>query len=195
MICFTLGHSNLPWTRFIRLLRLQGVTRVLDVRPHPEEGPSRFHRHHLEWMLPPSGISYAWLGDDLGGELPAKGLPAPVNLDRRDLMHRQPTYIAGWLRLVQDLRDFPGPTCLLGSTENPLRCHRHWLIGQDLAALGVEVLHIRGTRKGPTQVLKVLPPATPTATPATRHPHASTPPQETWTDPIRPVSRAHHPES
>jgi len=176
------------------LLRAQGITQLLDIRPCPDEGPPRFHRHHLAWMLPGGGIHYDWLGDALGGTFPDEALPAPLGLDRREAMHRQPAYLHGWRRLLQALRDTPGPACLLGSAEDPLPCHRHWLIGQDLADLGVEVLHIRKPRKGRTQVLKVLPTPPTLLPPLTERPTGkiprfapAPPPPETWTDPIRPT--------
>jgi uncharacterized protein (DUF488 family) len=64
---WTVGHSTLPLTRFLDLLRTHGITALADVRRFPG---SRRHPHFSREALAPAleeaGIAYAWL-PQLGG--------------------------------------------------------------------------------------------------------------------------------
>lgn len=159
MYCYTIGHANHRWNLFVGLLKKNGIHLLLDIRPEPDRSPRRFHANHLSWLLPTHGIRYRWEGEALGGRPADSSLPVAGGSDRRAVMHADLRYREGLLGLLQELRNSPDPVCLLGGSEDPAACHRHWLIGNDLLSMGVEVLHIRKPRNKPDRVLKFVPPA------------------------------------
>ena len=65
---FTIGHSTHSWERFVALLRSANVTAVADVRtaPYSRHYP-HFNRDDLREELRSDGISYVFLGKELGG--------------------------------------------------------------------------------------------------------------------------------
>src|SRR5438552_16394672 len=64
---FTVGHSNLEFTRFVALLNQHGIQALADVRssPYSQYNP-QFNRETLERALREEGISYVFLGQELG---------------------------------------------------------------------------------------------------------------------------------
>jgi uncharacterized protein (DUF488 family) len=64
----TIGHSTHSWERFITLLRKANVTAIADVRSSPYSRHSpQFNRQELCEELRLDGISYVFLGKELGG--------------------------------------------------------------------------------------------------------------------------------
>src|SRR5215470_10984287 len=65
---FTIGHSVHSGERFMTLLRNVGITAVADVRTSPYSHYSpQFNRDDVREQLRRNGISYAYLGKELGG--------------------------------------------------------------------------------------------------------------------------------
>src|SRR5579862_3475831 len=64
---FTVGHSTHAQERFIGLLSAHGITAVCDVRskPYSRVNP-QFNRDELKEVLPVYGITYLFLGKELG---------------------------------------------------------------------------------------------------------------------------------
>ena len=65
---YTLGHSAMELSSFLRILRPFDITLLMDVRSKPQS--MRFpHFDHieLESALPGAGIRYILMGDELGG--------------------------------------------------------------------------------------------------------------------------------
>src|ERR1700722_20120562 len=63
-----IGHSTLPYERFLELLRRCSVTAVADVRtaPYSRHSP-QFNKDTLRNELRHDGIAYVFLGQELGG--------------------------------------------------------------------------------------------------------------------------------
>jgi uncharacterized protein (DUF488 family) len=142
----TIGHSSQEPAAFVSLLRLHGVTTVVDVRsaPYSRYAP-QFNQGALRSLVETAGLRYIWAGDRLGGRPgdPAcyrDGVVRVGNLDY-GAMARQPSYQEG-VRLLLD-EAARGLTAVLCSEEDPRRCHRHRLIEPTLHERGVNVLHIR----------------------------------------------------
>ena len=64
---FTIGHSTQAAERFIMLLNKHGITAVADVRstPYSRMNP-QYNREDLRTALNDAGISYVFLGKELG---------------------------------------------------------------------------------------------------------------------------------
>ncbi len=67
-IIYTIGHSNRSLDDFIVTLSHYRISKVADVRslPHSRANP-HFNKEVLEYELPRSSVSYAWMGTGLGG--------------------------------------------------------------------------------------------------------------------------------
>lgn len=140
---FTVGHSNHSAEKFIRLLTGYGIEAVVDTRSRPYSGYApRFDARAIEGSLSDAGISYLFLGGELGGR--------PENDEFYDakgrvdyaLVGRSWQFLDGISRLEGDIL-----TCvvaLLCSEEDPARCHRRLLVGRALEERGIPLRHIRG---------------------------------------------------
>ena len=72
---FTIGHSTHSWEKFLELLRQHRIEAVADVRssPYSQFNP-HFNRESLQLALPQQGISYVFLGEELGARLIVGGV-------------------------------------------------------------------------------------------------------------------------
>ena len=67
---FTVGHSNHSGGYFLSLLKKHNIAFVVDVRsaPYSRFNP-QFNKDDLKASLKSNGITYAFFGKDLGGEI------------------------------------------------------------------------------------------------------------------------------
>lgn len=143
MKIYTIGHSNLAFDEFAKLLQANGIKLVIDVRsvPYSRYSP-QFNREELQEALERLGIGYRYLGDSLGGR---PDDPACYNGDKPDYdkIARQEAYRSGIKELVRVAEE--RPTAIMCSEEDPSHCHRHLLITQTLLneREDIEVIHIR----------------------------------------------------
>src|SRR5262245_30427594 len=67
---FTVGHSTRSVDDLVTLLRAADVAQLIDVRRFPaSRRHPRFNRAALQAALSVVGITYEWLGAELGGRL------------------------------------------------------------------------------------------------------------------------------
>ena len=67
-VVLTIGHSNHSLERFLALLQGAGVEMVADVRTTPASRRfPHFNKEALATALHAAGLSYLWLGRELGG--------------------------------------------------------------------------------------------------------------------------------
>jgi uncharacterized protein (DUF488 family) len=136
----TVGHSNHALAKFIALIEGAGVSTIADVRSRPvSRWVPHFNRGALEAALAERGISYLFLGRELGGRpddplLSTKGKPDYA------AMARAPAFAEGLARVIE--AGAKGKVALLCSERDPIDCHRFRLIGRELAARDVQVAHI-----------------------------------------------------
>lgn len=155
MKLYTIGHSNHPLEKFIRLLEDYGVMTLVDIRsaPYSRYNP-HFNKESLEIALPEHEIQYAYAGKYLGGRpqdatcykhrsIPPEGTDYLHEVDYPEVMKR-PWFIKGVERLLEIAGE--QTTAILCSEENPAECHRHHLIAKYILAEYPEfdVRHIRG---------------------------------------------------
>jgi uncharacterized protein (DUF488 family) len=119
---FTVGHGDAPFHEIERLLHLNGVSTIVDVRstPYSKHAPD-FQKSALMELTAAAGFGYRWMGERLGG--PATG---------------------GFDAALGDILalNLSGPVVLLCSERSPDACHRHLVLAPRLEATGVEVFHI-----------------------------------------------------
>lgn len=138
---FTIGHSNHSWEQFVRLLKMHNVTTICDVRsvPHSRMNP-QFDRESLKKGLREAGILYVFLGKELGGRS-----EDPACCDHGRVLYERlaatPLFRKGLQRVEDGVRK-RHRMALMCAEREPLECHRSILIGRQLDALGITVLHI-----------------------------------------------------
>lgn len=129
---YTIGHSSLTWDDFYRNLSEHGIEAIVDVRSSPRSRFSQFNRPVLRPRLNDQGLSYIYMGDELGGHAAARlGYEATA---------LTPMFESALGRVIET-----GARCrlaLMCSEHEPLECHRCLIIGRSLANRGVEVGHI-----------------------------------------------------
>lgn len=143
MRLFTVGHSNQTLQELIALLQQQRINAVADVRsmPYSRRLP-QFNRPELEAGLPRQGITYVFLGEELGARRDEPeaydGLVAAY-----ERVARLPAFQHGLNRVISGLKKGLN-LALLCAERDPLICHRGVLVSRHLSSRGIDVQHIHG---------------------------------------------------
>jgi uncharacterized protein (DUF488 family) len=141
---FTIGHSTHPLDEFVRMLRGNGVQRLVDVRtvPGSRHNP-QYGQEALETALPDAGIDYQWM-KELGGL--RKPSTDSMNTGWRNQSFRgyadymQTAEFADAVDRLVSLAE-KQTVAIMCAEAVPWRCHRS-LVGDALLVRGVEVLDI-----------------------------------------------------
>lgn len=140
----TIGHSSLDYESFIALLRRERVTAIADVRSSPYSRIfEHFNRERLKQELKADGISYAFLGDELGGRPPEPSFYCN-GIANYEIMAESERFQRGINRVISGAAKYR--IALMCSEHNPLDCHRCLLVGRALFENGIVVRHIIGDR-------------------------------------------------
>lgn len=142
---FTIGHSTHSWERFVALLQSTNVTAVADVRTSPYSRLyPHFNRDDLLEKLRSDGISYVFLGKELGGRPSERRFYCDGVADY-EKMAQASEFSEGLDRVVKGAKRYR--IALMCSERDPLDCHRCLLVGRALAQRGVRVSHILDDRR------------------------------------------------
>ena len=137
---FTIGHSNHTLDRFLDLLRLYDISAISDVRSSPY---SRFSPHFsqasLKATLPRAGITYVFLGKELGArpDDPACFVNGRVSYER---LAARPIFQEGLDRIRNGMKKYR--LALMCSEKDPLDCHRMILVCRHLRSPDLAIHHI-----------------------------------------------------
>ncbi|MDE2164363.1 MAG: DUF488 domain-containing protein [Alphaproteobacteria bacterium] len=137
---FTIGHSTHSFERFLALLSGAGIEAVADVRTAPvSRFCPQFNKARLDEALRAAGLSYVFLGQELGGrpDDPALYTNGIADFER---MAKSAAFHKGIDRVIVQARE--RRLALMCSEKHPLDCHRCLLVGRALAARGAAVQHI-----------------------------------------------------
>ncbi len=136
----TIGHSNHSLAEFIRLLEMNGVTAVADVRsaPYSRHRPE-FNREPLRQALRSEGITYIFLGQELGARSNDPSCYENGRIQYRRLAKTE-LFQSGLRRVMKGAQ--PQRIALLCAESEPLACHRSLLVARELEGLGASVSHI-----------------------------------------------------
>lgn len=148
-VIYTVGHSTLPISVFIELLKVHGVQMVADVRsvPGSRRNP-QFNREALAASLGEDGIEYVHMSG-LGGF--RKPVPGSVNTGWRNSAFRGYADYMSTPRFDESLESLASAArsrtvAVMCSEAVPWRCHRS-LIADALLVRGFRVLEIIGRRE------------------------------------------------
>jgi len=145
----TIGHSSLSYERFVSLLREARVTAVADVRSSPfSRRFPQFNKGDLQKQLRKDGLSYAFLGKELGGRPVSQDLFNEGVADY-ERMAATPSFAKGLERIIEGAKEHR--IALMCSEANPLECHRCLLVGRSLETYGISVKHILASGRTASQ--------------------------------------------
>lgn len=137
---FTVGHSTHRIERFVELLRKHGITALADVRssPYSRFNP-QFNREPLKKTLRELGISYVFLGEELGARSKDRCCYDNGRVNYRKLAQTS-LFQSGLERLKTGSATHR--IALMCAEKEPLDCHRTILVARELENSGVPVSHI-----------------------------------------------------
>lgn len=137
---FTLGHSTHPLEYLLGLLSRHRITALCDVRSKPySRANPQFNREELNKALRESGITYVFLGKELGArsedpECYENGKVRYERLAQTDLFRK------GLDRVQKGASEYR--IALMCAEKEPLECHRTILVARHLVARGLDIQHI-----------------------------------------------------
>jgi uncharacterized protein (DUF488 family) len=136
----TVGHSNHTIEHFLGLLQRHAVTVACDVRSDPfSRYTPHFSRDPLRQSLRDAGISYLFLGKELGARSENRACYRQGKV-QFDLLAREPVFLEGLARLLEGVRRHT--VALVCAEKDPLDCHRAILVARKVHEAGLPVAHI-----------------------------------------------------
>ncbi len=137
---YTIGHSTHSIEQFLALLEKHSITAVCDVRsaPYSRINP-QFNRETLRDALAQKGISYVFLGKELGAR-PRDPKCYREGKVRYDLLAKSDSFRRGLDRVKSGSRKYR--IALMCAEKDPLHCHRTILVSRELSKQGFEICHI-----------------------------------------------------
>ena len=127
---FTVGHSTHEIQDFIGLLEKYSIKILCDVRSQPySKYSSQFNKEFIELHLKNRGISYLFLGRELGGrsEDPAYYIDGKLEYG---FLSNNPLFQEGLNKLMETKRKCN--LAIMCSEADPLICHRTILVCREL---------------------------------------------------------------
>jgi uncharacterized protein (DUF488 family) len=141
----TIGHSNHSLEAFVALLRSHGVTACVDVRSSPwSRRVPHFNRETLRTALKEHGVTYLFLGRELGGR-PSDPACYEEGRVRYGKVAQTELFKAGLEQVQRGAES--DRLALVCAEREPLSCHRTLLVSRELEARGVAVSHIHADGK------------------------------------------------
>ena len=139
-VLFTIGHSTHGLEPFLSLLASHHIESVCDVRsiPYSRRNP-QFNREPFKEALAEAGITYVFLGKELGARStnPACFIEGKVQYSS---LVKEPIFAEGIKRLQEAIeRD---RVTLMCAERDPLNCHRTILICRELQTPALSIEHI-----------------------------------------------------
>ncbi len=138
---YTIGHSTHSTEKLIQLLASHGVTALADVRSQPYSRINpHFNRESLRTEMKTAGISYVFLGRELGARPEDRACYIDGQV-QYDVLARTALFQEGLTRIAQGISSHR--VALMCAEKDPLMCHRTILVCRHLAAVrGVTARHI-----------------------------------------------------
>lgn len=139
-ILYTVGHSNHSFEHFLGLLKKHSIEAIADVRSYPySQYTPQFNRDNLERCLKANGISYVFLGKELGARRDEASCYEGNKVVYGKIAETE-AFQKGLKRLVTGAQKMR--VAIMCAEKDPLTCHRTILVayyGKDLFS---NVIHI-----------------------------------------------------
>lgn len=149
-VLFTIGHSTHSLEHFLRLLQRHSIEVVADVRsiPYSQHNP-QFNREALQIAVKAQGMSYVFLGKELGARSDNPGCYIDGKV-QYNYLAEEPIFLAGLSRLKRGVQQYR--VALMCAEKDPLTCHRTILVCREMKSPELEILHILGDGEIETHV-------------------------------------------
>lgn len=128
-VIYTIGSSTRSIEEFISLLQTYKIEVLIDTRRFPTSSFPHFKKENLQKVISESGITYIYLGKELGGFRPG---------GYKEYIHTT-MFKKGLTTLEEIAKD--KVIAIMCAERLPWRCHRRF-IGKELEARNWKVLHI-----------------------------------------------------
>src|SRR5688572_19005958 len=120
---YSIGHSNHEWGRFVELLTMHGVRRLVDVRSQPVSRYTAYFSYpDVGKNLAAKRIEYTFLGRELGGRPDGAEFYDEQGRVLYDRWASAAVFRAGLDQLIELAAGTP--TAMMCSEEDPSICHR-----------------------------------------------------------------------
>jgi len=145
MHLYTIGHSTHSTEKFVELLSEHSITAVCDVRssPYSKYNP-QFNRETIQKDLKGYGISYVFLGKELGPRSDDPSCYKEGKVQYHKLAEAD-SFRHGLERIKKGMQSYR--IALMCSEKDPVTCHRTILICRHLRPDEIEIRHILGRRE------------------------------------------------
>lgn len=151
---YSIGHGNKTINDFVVELNSFDIKYLIDVRskPYSKFNP-HFNKNELKFKLKDEGITYAFMGDKLGG-LPEDRSCYTDNKVDYEILKGKDFFIKGLQRIINAF-DQGIKVVIMCSESKPQECHRSKLIGRELLKENISISHIiaKGKTKDQATVL------------------------------------------
>ncbi len=138
---YTIGHGRRTLDDFVAILKKHEISAIADVRTTPvSRWAPWFNRAQLSQTLGDAGITYVFLGEELGGRPSDDKLYTLEGHVRYRAMSESEPFIQGFERLVSGTEKFR--LAAMCSESDYHDCHRNLLIGRVAAIQNIDVVHI-----------------------------------------------------
>lgn len=140
LVVYTVGHSTLLLTDFVRILVDNEITALADVRSSPYSGFNpQFNKEKLGNELSARNIMYVFIGNKLGARSadPACYKDGQVQFDR---LAETTAFKNGIERIEKGASRYR--IALMCAERDPLECHRTILVARELEKNDMEIRHI-----------------------------------------------------
>jgi len=139
-VLFTVGHSVHPIDHFIKILKMNRIDAVADVRSSPySKFTPQFNRESLKKTLKDHGIHYVFLGDELGARRDETECYENNKVVYRKVANL-PSFKSGISRLQEGAKKMR--VVIMCAEKDPLTCHRTVLVAHFSRDLFSDTLHI-----------------------------------------------------
>jgi len=137
---FTIGHSNRSIDEFVVLLKQHQITALADVRSHPySRYLPHFSQKSIERSLQDAGITYVFLGRELGARSPNPDCYISGKASYQKIAQTE-EFKTGLERLDRGAEQYR--ISLMCAEQDPMTCHRAILICQYLSSEIWSIQHI-----------------------------------------------------
>jgi len=137
----SIGQGKHSLATLLDELRRVDASYLIDVRstPYSRHQPE-FAREHLELSLRGGPIKYVYMGDLLGGRPTDPECYTAGRVDYAKTSAKE--FFKRGIARLRKAYEQGHTVCLFCSEGQPTQCHRSKLIGEALAAQGIEVVHL-----------------------------------------------------
>jgi uncharacterized protein (DUF488 family) len=138
---FSIGYGSRSVDEILRITKDLGMPHLVDVRSSPySKFAPLFNREPLKKACDKVGLSYVFMGDQLGGKPKSNHCYNEDGRVNYNMLEIEPYFLEGMERLDKALAK--GLDLMLMCSElRPEQCHRSKLIGKSLLNRGVAVKH------------------------------------------------------